>query len=136
MIKIWSRLNNAKYDLFINNGSHKENIYQEDKIDSYVEAFNKSKYFIDKCMKGILINNEKIYSSLKPKISVVIPCYNCKNYLLKAVRSVQTQNFRDFEIVIVNDNSSDETFLFIEELQKEDYQFRSNRRRIREFCIS
>ena len=75
-------------------------------------------------MKGILINKEKIISFSKPKISVVIPCYNCKNYLIKGVRSIQNQNFNNFEIVIVNDNSEDESLSFLKKLQKEDQRIK------------
>jgi glycosyltransferase involved in cell wall biosynthesis len=43
----------------------------------------------------------------QPKISVVIPCYNLGRYLNEAVDSVFAQTCDDFEIVIVNDGSTD-----------------------------
>lgn len=42
-----------------------------------------------------------------PKVSVVIPAYNAMTYLPETVDSVLKQTFDDFEIVIVNDGSSD-----------------------------
>ena len=101
-----------------------ESIYFEEKFDDYKEAFNKAKDFIDKCMKGILINTEKIKLSENPKISADISCYNCKNYILRAIRSIQNQNISDCEIVIVNDFSNNDTLIYLEQLQKEENRIR------------
>lgn len=42
-----------------------------------------------------------------PKISIIIPCYNQGQFLDEAVQSVLEQTFQDFEIIIVNDGSTD-----------------------------
>ena len=42
-----------------------------------------------------------------PKISIIIPVYNVKDYLADCLRSVLGQSFADFEVIIVNDGSTD-----------------------------
>lgn len=55
-----------------------------------------------------------------PKISVIIPAYNRAEYLPRAVKSVLDQTFQDFEIIIVDDGSTDNTKEVAEKLKKED----------------
>lgn len=44
-----------------------------------------------------------------PVLSVVIPAYNCENFLDEAISSVLNQSFQDLEIIVVNDGSTDNT---------------------------
>ncbi len=44
-----------------------------------------------------------------PKISVIIPAYNAMAYLPATMATVLNQTFADFEVIVVNDGSSDET---------------------------
>lgn len=46
---------------------------------------------------------------MKSKVSVVIPAYNAEGYLAETIRSVLAQSYRDYEVVVVDDGSSDQT---------------------------
>jgi len=66
------------------------------------------------------VNKNNYTLSGNPKISVVIPLYNCRNVILRAIRSVQNQNMNDTEIILVDDLSKDNTSSYVDQLQQED----------------
>ena len=68
---------------------------------------------------GILTNGIlKSYSN--PLITVIIPIYNSEKTIRAAIRSVQNQNFRDIEILLIDDYSKDKSLSIIKELKIED----------------
>lgn len=56
-----------------------------------------------------------------PKISVIIPCYNHGEFLNETVESVLGQTFKDYEIIIVDDGSTDTDTLHILDSLKKKY---------------
>lgn len=68
------------------------------------------------------LNSEK-ESSL---ISVIITCYNHGQYLARAIESVLKQNYQNFEIIVVDDGSTDNTAQISENYTDVKYVYQSN----------
>jgi glycosyltransferase involved in cell wall biosynthesis len=54
-----------------------------------------------------------------PRVSVVVTCFNCPDYVGDAIRSVARQTFRDFDCVIVDDASTDNSALVVQQVLDE-----------------
>ena len=59
-----------------------------------------------------------------PKISVIVPCYNQAQYLDECLQSVENQTFADWECIIINDSSPDNTEEVAQRWTKKDSRFR------------
>ena len=55
-----------------------------------------------------------------PKISVIIPCYNVQDYLNECLDSVLNQTFKDFEVICINDGSTDNSLQILKEYSEKD----------------
>ena len=55
--------------------------------------------------------------------SVIIPAYNASRYIARCIESVKAQAFTDFECIIVNDGSTDDTLALCRSLTEEDARF-------------
>ncbi len=47
---------------------------------------------------------------MKPQFSIIIPIYNAADTLQQALHSVENQTYREFEVVLVNDGSTDDSY--------------------------
>jgi len=54
-----------------------------------------------------------------PKVSVIMSVYNGERYLSQAIESILNQTFKDFEFIIINDGSTDNSLKIIERYKKE-----------------
>ena len=54
------------------------------------------------------------------KISVIVPVYNAENYLEDCINHIINQSFQDFEIICINDGSSDGSLDILSEFSKDD----------------
>ncbi|MEW5763103.1 MAG: glycosyltransferase family A protein [Bacillota bacterium] len=50
-----------------------------------------------------------------PVVSVITPAYNARPYIARAVRSVLAQTFPDWELIVVDDRSTDGTYAYLQE---------------------
>lgn len=55
----------------------------------------------------------------KPFFSVLIPLYHKQNHVKETIETVLQQTFQDFEIVVVNDGSKDESVQVVETIKDE-----------------
>jgi glycosyltransferase involved in cell wall biosynthesis len=95
----------------INNlNSYIENEKQIQKIENYFKFCNDFK------SKKI----RRFKKMKKPEVSIISPLYNRERYILRILRSIQYQTFHNIEIILVDDNSIDNSVQLIEELQQID----------------
>ena len=57
---------------------------------------------------------------MEPLISVIIPVYNCEKYLTNSVKSVLNQSYKNMEIILIDDCSSDTSYIIAQELKASD----------------
>jgi len=55
----------------------------------------------------------------KPAISIIMPCYNSQNYIGRTLKSVFSQTFQDFELILVDDGSKDRIPEIIDKVKEE-----------------
>lgn len=61
------------------------------------------------------------------KVSVIVPVYNASGYLPRCIESICAQTLKEIEILLIDDGSSDDSFLIIEEYAKKDKRIRAFR---------
>ena len=68
------------------------------------------------------LRNELLTSA--PKAAVVIPCYNAQHTIANTIRSVQDQTISDWELVVIDDGSSDGSAQVVQEIAAQDPRVR------------
>ena len=53
-------------------------------------------------------------------VSIITPTYNCATFIARTIDSVQTQTYTNWEMIIVDDQSKDNTRDIVEEYVKDD----------------
>jgi glycosyltransferase involved in cell wall biosynthesis len=62
--------------------------------------------------------------NITPKVSIIIPVYNREQYIGIAIKSVLDQTYRDLELIVVDDGSTDGTLAIVEQFAVEDDRVR------------
>lgn len=106
-----------------------EKVYKRYKKDFDTWYPNEYKKLLDYLKKGridynIELNNKEsnlnINKDVKIKVSVVMPAYNCERYIENSIKSVLDQTLREFELIIVDDYSNDNTVGIVEKYCSKD----------------
>ncbi|WP_343683460.1 glycosyltransferase family 2 protein [Asticcacaulis sp.] len=61
---------------------------------------------------------------MNPRVSVLLPLHNCEAYLPETLESLSSQSFEDFEVIAVNDGSSDKTGEILDRHAQKDKRFK------------
>ena len=77
------------------------------------------KKFIDNCLNHTKIESHLTFKE-SPKLSVIIPAYNCEKTILFPIISIQKQSISNFEIILINDYSQDNTSKIIQSFREKD----------------
>lgn len=77
------------------------------------------KKFIEQCL-NFDKKNYRYKNDIKPDISVIIPVYNSQKTIYSSICSIQNQNYTNFEIVLIDDFSTDNTSSVYFSLQEKD----------------
>ena len=71
-----------------------------------------------------IYSESKLAESTTPLISVAMPVYNGEKYLAEAIDSILAQTFTDFELIIIDDGSTDNSLSVLQAYQKRDSRIR------------
>jgi glycosyltransferase involved in cell wall biosynthesis len=75
--------------------------------------------YMDLIFSGTKIDRNRVYyPSNNPKISIIISVFNGEAFLRTALLSIQNQDFKDIEIIMIDDGSQDNSVNLIKELMK------------------
>jgi len=54
---------------------------------------------------------------MNPLISIIVPIYNCDKFIVRLVNSVTKQNYNNYELILINDGSTDNTISILEKIK-------------------
>ncbi len=76
------------------------------------------KVFDEEAAKLAYNKAKECYKDQDPFLSIIVPCYNAETTLTETIESLKKQTYANFEVILVDDNSTDNTVKVIKELIK------------------
>ena len=70
------------------------------------------------------LENSFLHEIVSPELSVIMPVRNAEKSIRYMLYSLQKQSFTDYEVICINDASTDRSFAILEEYAKKDYRIR------------
>ena len=95
------------------------NINSIDYIIKSQKEFKKIEKYLEFCKK-YRFNIKRNKNKIDPKVAIISPIYNRDKYLLRFLKSIQNQSFKNIEIILIDDGSIDKSVKMIEEYKKKD----------------
>ena len=103
---------------------NKQNKINKIKKFNYEKNIPQIKKYIHLLRKGYIRINSFYNNNFKPKISFVATVYNKENYLYSFICSIQNQYLKEFELIIVDDCSSDRSIEIIKNFIAKDLRIK------------
>ena len=115
---IWKKIiNSLDKEQIISWGKNPYEIYYELYIRMTNSHFDEAKQLAYK-------KASECYKDNDPYLSVIVPCYNSSKTLKSTIDTLVNQTYGNFEIILVDDNSTDDTLKIIKELTKTDFRIK------------
>ena len=80
--------------------------------------------YFNLCKREVLLDKKIYHLSSHPLVSFVVPSFNDEKHILRTIRSIQNQSFKNIEIIIVDDHSMDNSSKIYHYLLKTDPRIR------------
>ena len=94
---------------------------RKNRIKTYLKyIYDRYKYYIFK-LKRLTINRYK-----EPLVSIIVPFYNCNDTIEALLKSIKKSGYKNYEVIVINDGSSDDPRDIIKNYKKVRYYYKKN----------
>ena len=115
----------SEYEWYQMKATHKVKLAHKHNAEfNYDEdiAFDEDTNYLSQIVAHIKDKEKKPMTS--EKISIIVPVYNAENYLRRCIDSILEQTYTNFELLLINDGSTDGSAKILEEVKESDSRIR------------